>query len=301
LAVFDQEVTMTRDEKISLAYALTRRDFIAGAMLLGTAGMALRLEAALAVGGIDHVNIHVPDVQRSAEFYTKLFGVDVARAPNAKAQTANPASPSGVLWFIRLGRSFLAISPLPAGEGPGLDHFSFGIAGFNGEAVKSQLAGLNQQWPDSPSNNLWLKDPAGRVIQLNAPGDPSRVPGAGVGAVLVDPPGGVKRQPAFQPTRITLLAIAVRQMESSATYYRKLLGAENEQPQKGRFRVGNSVFALGPASGGDYFRVGVASFDSAAAVAKLKNLGVKADVTPDKNTVSFRDLDGIRVQIGGDS
>ena len=282
-------------------YALTRRDFILGAVLLGTAGTALRLEAASGVAGIDHVNIHVPDVQRSADFYTKLFGVDVARAPNAKAQTANPASPSGVLWFIRLGRSFLAISPMSAGEGPGLDHFSFGIAGFNGEAVKSQLAGLNQQWPDSPSNNLWLKDPGGRVIQLNAPGDPSRVPGAGVGAVPVEAPGGVKRQPVFQPARVTVLTIAVRQLEPSATYYRKLLGAENEQPQKGRFRVGNSVFELKPASSGDSFCVGVAGFGAAAAVAKLKSLGVKADVTRDESIVSFRDPDGIQVQIGSDS
>ncbi|PYS54497.1 MAG: hypothetical protein DMG13_07905 [Acidobacteria bacterium] len=295
------EVTMRRDEKISQAEALTRREFIAGAVLLGAAGTALHLEAALPVVGIDHVNIHVPDVQRSADFYIKLSGVEVSRAPNAKAQTANPASPSGVLWFIRLGRSNLAISPLPAGEGPGLDHFSFGITGFNGEAVKSQLAGLNQQWPDSPSNNLWLKDPVGRVIQLNAPGDPSRVPGAGVGAVLVEPVGGVTRQPAFQATRITLLTMAVRQLEPSATYYRNLLGAQNEQPQKGRFRVGESEFVLGPASAGDYFRIGVAGFDPAAAVTKLKSLGVKANVTRDKSAVSFRDLDGIQVQIGGDS
>src|SRR6266566_4970866 len=126
---------------------MKRRDFIAGALSIGAAGGALRLEAALPVSGLDHVNIRVPDARRAAEFYIKLFGVEVARAPNAKAQTANPASRSGVLWFIRLGRSFLPISPLPAGEGPGLDHFSFGIAGFNGEVVKSQLAGLNQQWP----------------------------------------------------------------------------------------------------------------------------------------------------------
>src|SRR5207249_7936722 len=190
---------------------MKRRDFIAGALSIGAAGGALRLEAALPVSGLDHVNIRVPDARRAAEFYIKLFGVEVSRAPNAKAQTANPASPSGVLWFIRLGRSNLAISPLPAGEGPGLDHFSFGITGFNGEAVKSQLAGLNQQWPDSPSNNLWLKDPVGRVIQLNAPGDPSRVPGAGVGAVRVEPVGGVMRLPDVQATRITLLKMYVRQ------------------------------------------------------------------------------------------
>src|SRR5436309_15597152 len=138
---------------------MKRRDFIAGAVSIGVAGGALRLEAALTVSGLDHVNIRVPDVRRAAEFYIKLFGVQVARAPTAKAQTANPASPSGELWFIRLGESFLAISPTGAQLKPGIDHFSFAIVGFSGDRVKSQLAGLNQQWPDSSSNNLWLQDP----------------------------------------------------------------------------------------------------------------------------------------------
>src|SRR5256712_924419 len=277
---------------------MKRRDFTAGGLWMGAAGGALRLEAALPVSGLDPVNIRVPDARRAADFYIKLFGVQVARAPNAKAQTANPASPSGVLWFIRLGRSFLAISPLPAGEGPGLDHFSFGIEGFNGEAVKSQLAGLNQQWPDSPSNNLWLKDPAGHVIQLNAAGDPSRVPGAGVGAVLVEPEGGAKRQPAFQAARVTQLSLAVPNLEPSASYYRKLLGDAAEARQKGRFRVGKSEFVLGPASGGESFRVGVVGFDPSAVASKLKNLGVNAAVARDKSAVWFRDPDGIKVEIG---
>src|SRR5437868_1040303 len=205
---------MRLDEKISQTHALTRREFIAGAVLLGAASTAPRLEAALPVGSIDHVNIRVPDVQRSADFYIKLFGPEVARA-------------------------------------------------------------------------------------LNAPGDLSRVPGAGVGAVLVEPPGGIKRQPAFQAIGITLLTVAVRQLEPSATYYRNLLGAQNERPQKGRFHVGEGAFVLGPASGGDYFRVGAAGFDPVAAVRKLKSLRVKADVTRDKSAVSFRDLHGIRVQDGG--
>ena len=67
---------------------MKRRDFIAGAVSIGVAGGALRLEAALPVSGLDHVNIRVPDVRRAAEFYIKLFGVQVARAPTAKAQTA---------------------------------------------------------------------------------------------------------------------------------------------------------------------------------------------------------------------
>src|SRR6201993_1630957 len=110
---------------------MTRREFITGALGIGVAAAALQLEAALPAAGVDHVNIRVPDVRRSADFYIKLFGVQVARAPNAKAQTANPASPSGELWFIRLGESFLAISPTGPQLKPGIDHFSFAIAGFS--------------------------------------------------------------------------------------------------------------------------------------------------------------------------
>jgi len=277
---------------------ITRREFIAGAVGVGVATAAPRLEAALPAVGLDHVNIRVPDARRSAEFYIKLFGVQVARAPNAKAQTANPASPSGELWFIRLGESFLAISLTGAQLKPGIDHFSFAISGFNGERVKSQLAGLNQQWPDSPSNNLWLRDPAGHVIQLNAAGDPSRVPGAGVGAVLVETEGGARRQPAFQAARVSQLVLAVPNLEPSGDYYRKLLGDAAEIREKGRFRVGQSEFVLGPASGGESFRVGVVGFDPAAVAGKLKNLGVSATITQNKSAVSFRDPDGIRVEIG---
>jgi len=278
---------------------LSRREFIAGALGIAVAGATPPLEAALPVTGLDHVNIRVPDVRRSAEFYINLFGLQVARAPNAKAQTANPASPSGELWFIRLGEGFLAISPTGAQLNPGIDHCCFAIAEFNGDRVKSQLAGLNQQWPDSPSNNLWLKDPAGHVIQLSAATDSSRVPGAGVGAVLVEPPGGARRQPAFQAARITQLTLTVQKLEPSADYYRKLLGAAAETRQKGRFRLGQSNLVLGPASGVESFRIGVVGFDPSAVISKLKGLHLNAAVERDKSVASFKDPDGIRVEIGG--
>ncbi len=282
-----------------MAQHISRRHFIAETLGMGVAGAAWRLQAALAVTGLDHVNIRVPDVRRSAEFYINLFGVQVARAPNAKAQTANPASPSGELWFVRLGEAFLAISPTGAQLKPGIDHFCFAIAEFNGDRVKSKLAGLNQQWPDSPSNNLWLKDPAGHVIQLSAAADSSRVPGSGVGAVLVEPTGGVQRQPAFQATRITQLTLAVPNLEPSANYYRKLLGDAAETRQKGQFRVGQSNFVLGPGSVVESLRVGIVGFDPSAVISKLKNLGVNTAVARDKSAVSFKDLDGVTVEVGG--
>jgi catechol 2,3-dioxygenase-like lactoylglutathione lyase family enzyme len=273
---------------------ITRRHFIAGSVLVGAAGTA-RGEVALPVAGLDHVNIRVPDVRRAAEFYTKLFGVEVSRSPRAGA---NPGSKPGELWFVRLGQSFLAISPMLPEEKPGIDHFCFAIEGFNGDAMKSKLAELSRQFSDAPASNLWAKDPAGHLIQMSAPASSSRVPGAGVGAILVEPAGGAKREPAFQPTRITELTLTVPKLEPSASYYRKLLGDDADKPRRGRFRVGQSYLVLGPAAGGESFRVGVTGFDHSVTASKLKNLGVAVDAR-DKISVSFRDSDGIRVHIGG--
>jgi catechol 2,3-dioxygenase-like lactoylglutathione lyase family enzyme len=275
------------------AFGFTRRDFLAGAVALGAAGTARGWAAALPVAGLDHVNIHVPDVRRSADFYTKLFGVEVARAPNA---AANPGSKPAELWFIRLDQSFLAISPASPQERPGIDHFCVAIQGFNGAAMKPRLTGFNQPWPDTPPGNLWVKDAGGYIVQMSAAADRLRVPGAGVGAVLVEPPGGAKREPAFQATRITQLVLAVSKLEPSVSFYRRLLG-EEAQKQKRRFLVGPSELVLGTLTGGESLRVGVAGFDPAAAAQKLKDLGA-AEVALDKTIVAFRDPDGIKAQIG---
>jgi len=92
---------MKRDKHVG--QALTRREAIAGALLLGAAHSARGEDALLPVAGLDHVNIRVQDVRRSAEFSAKLFGVDVSRAP---AAGANPGSKPSELWFVRLGQSF---------------------------------------------------------------------------------------------------------------------------------------------------------------------------------------------------
>jgi len=282
-----------------MKHTLTRRDFLAGTLLLSAAGAIHGWAAPLSATAIDHVNIHVPDVDRSAEFYTKLFGDVVARSPNAKAQTANPDSPSGVLWFVKTGENNLAISPTAPGQTAGLDHFCFAIRGFRGLDMKSEAAGLNRQWPDSPPSQVWLKDPDGNIIQLNGGADPSRVPGSGVGGVLVPPPGGVPRQPAFRAIRIARLTIAVPAPGSSAAYYRQLLGDDAEKAQQGVFRVGSSEFVLGPVSAGESFRVSVAGFRPDAVVGTLQTLGVSAQAAPNGSVVSFRDPDGIRVEISG--
>lgn len=71
------------DQTVPRAWAITRRDVIAGLVWLGAATAAHGWEAVLPVTGLDHVNIRTPDVRRAAEFYAKLFGMQVSRAENA--------------------------------------------------------------------------------------------------------------------------------------------------------------------------------------------------------------------------
>jgi glyoxylase I family protein len=159
------------DQTVLRAWAITRRDVIAGSVWLGVASEAHGWEAALPVTGLDHVNIRTPDVRRAAEFYAKLFGTQVSRAENA---FASAGSRRGELWFVRLGQSSLAISPAAPGEKPGIDHFCFGVEGFNRDAMKQKIAGFNLQIDrtDPPGNNLWTRDPDGHLIQFSAPQNP---------------------------------------------------------------------------------------------------------------------------------
>ena len=271
-----------------------RREWMAAALALATTVDLNAAEGAVPATALDHTNVHVPDVERSAAFYTKLFGRVVSRAPNAPAK---PGSARGVIWFVRLGENFLAISGAAPGEKPGIDHFCFALAGFDGKAMKPRLAGLNEPWPDLPPANLWVKDPDGNVIQLT-PGDRGPVPGAGVGAVLVETPDGAKREPALQAKGLTLLALPVANRKASESYYRKLLGDAAYNTKRKTFRIGQSEIALSPVSAGLQLRIAVIGFDAATASEKLRNLGINAKQGPDRNSVSFPDPDGIRVVIG---
>ena len=152
-------------------------------------------------------------------------------------------------------------------------------------------------WPDLPPTNLWLKDPEGYVIQLT-PGDKGPVPGAGVGAVLVEPANGAKRQPPFAAKAIAALTIPVANPDASAAYYRKLLGDNAAGSQSYRFRTGHSELVLGLRDTSVRIRIAIAGFDAAAAEAKLRALGIQATVLADKSAVVFDDLDGIAVEIG---
>ena len=111
---------VTRFEKGSIS----RRELIGGLALLAAGGTAAVAQEDIDFKGadIDHVSIHVADLQRSVDFYQKMFGFTVVSQDQAGG-------------IIRLGNTKVLVS-LNHGSPAGIvDHFAIGIPRFTREAA----------------------------------------------------------------------------------------------------------------------------------------------------------------------
>jgi catechol 2,3-dioxygenase-like lactoylglutathione lyase family enzyme len=149
---------------------LSRRDLVTGLSALAAAsaaGPALGQQAlaqaappAFRPANIDHVSILVTDLQRSAAFYNRMFGlVPLGEDAPHKILRLGPKPADG-----QRGKVILSLrQEPPAGM---VDHWAFRIEGFKAEDATAVLKdhGLN------PANTLefgfHVRDPDGVVVQM---------------------------------------------------------------------------------------------------------------------------------------
>jgi catechol 2,3-dioxygenase-like lactoylglutathione lyase family enzyme len=136
---------------------LTRRQLIQGLSMLLAAGASPAAAAAQTGGlhgaGIDHVSILVDDLQRSAAFYQRVFGI-------------TPLSEDKPNQILRLGAKQTIVSlrhEAPAGV---VDHFAIKVENFNREAVTQQLGALGLTPQQNVQFGFHIKDPDGVVVQV---------------------------------------------------------------------------------------------------------------------------------------
>jgi catechol 2,3-dioxygenase-like lactoylglutathione lyase family enzyme len=137
--------------------ALTRRELIQGLSALVVAAGSSRTAAAQAASlrgtGIDHVSILVDDLQRSAAFYERVFGLT----------TVSEDKPNQIL---RLGTNRTIVSLRHEGPSGVTDHFAISVENFNRDAVTERL----KQHGLTPAQNVQfgfhIKDPDGTVVQI---------------------------------------------------------------------------------------------------------------------------------------
>jgi catechol 2,3-dioxygenase-like lactoylglutathione lyase family enzyme len=136
---------------------LTRRQLIQGLSMLAATGMSPAADAAQAAGlqgtGIDHVSILVDDLQRSAAFYQRVFGM-------------NPLSEDKPNQILRLGLKRTTVSLRHEGPAGVVDHFAISVENFDREAVTRKLAGHGLTPQQNVQFGFHIKDPDGVVVQI---------------------------------------------------------------------------------------------------------------------------------------
>jgi glyoxylase I family protein len=139
--------------------SLDRRALVRGLALLAASGTAATAqeETDFKTANIDHVSVQVANLQRSVDFYNKMFGFTVV----------SEDKPQGI---VRVGNGRLLVSfnnQSPAGK---VDHFSIGIPRYNREAVTRYLQQRGATVLQGDLAGQHIKDPDGVNVQISSQG-----------------------------------------------------------------------------------------------------------------------------------
>jgi catechol 2,3-dioxygenase-like lactoylglutathione lyase family enzyme len=139
--------------------ALSRRDLVAAlAVMSATGASAFAAPAGFESSSLSHVAIVVGDLQRSVEFYRRVFGLSVT-SENAAAQ------------LVQMGIGKSQHLSIRRGDGPkGIDHFGIGIDRFNKDQVIADLKSRGAIPREDGGAGLHVLDPDGVKVQVSANG-----------------------------------------------------------------------------------------------------------------------------------
>ena len=114
-------------------------------------------EPAVLALGFEHIVLAVSDVEKSAAYYRKFFGMEVSRGKKPDR-----------IWF-QAARTKLGLQTAASGEMPKVDHVCIRVARFDRHAITGKLKELRAEI--APSNDeglLRFRDPHGIMMELKA-------------------------------------------------------------------------------------------------------------------------------------
>ena len=141
---------------------LTRRQLIEGlSALIAAASVpagAAAQASALQATGINHTSVLVTDLQRSIDFYGRIFGLKTVSEDKPNKIVRLGAGGSGV------GSTLVSLrQQAPAGT---IDHFAISVQGFNRDNVTQILKGHGLTPDNNVEYGFYVKDPDGAVVQI---------------------------------------------------------------------------------------------------------------------------------------
>lgn len=121
-------------------------------------------EAKIKTSGIDHVVLHVSDLERSRRFYLDVLGMTVAHESSGRA-------------FLWCGSQQVALFEVrggaPVKAGAELNHLALSVDSGTYEELKAYLEGRGIEVTGRPGNErcIYFDDPDGHRLQLVVPGE----------------------------------------------------------------------------------------------------------------------------------
>jgi catechol 2,3-dioxygenase-like lactoylglutathione lyase family enzyme len=285
----------------------TRRELIAALALLGLPRMTVAQTALLPLNtpGLDHLDVIVPDVEKTTRFYMGLFKTTLHAQPFQGGQR----------YFVLLGPldeqrevGYIAIGDA-RGRGTYIGHFCTSVvewrrdsdAIFADMAEQFRAAGLGE-FPGSTGFGGIFQDPDGIEIQFLPA--PDTLVTAAVPSDLV--PGG---QGLVTPLRVDNVLLYVSDLDNALAYYRILYGKESSSDASGAvFTFANGSRLLLQQTRYEYgvaqtriarYGIRVEPFDRAAVETGIAALGGTVIEAP-ADVLRLRDADGIELELVSD-
>jgi hypothetical protein len=109
--------------------------------------------------GLDHVLLHVTDIEKSLPYYRLVYGADIRMV-----KQSNPDR----LWLELAADTRLGLQKAPAGQPPRIDHYCIKAAPFDREAVAAGLRDIGLRVLPSPDEPAVLRfaDNYGITVEL---------------------------------------------------------------------------------------------------------------------------------------
>lgn len=286
----------------------SRREFIgalaAAAALPGPLPAFAQQGSVLPVNtpGLDHLDVIVPDVEKSARFYMGLFRTTLHAQPFQGGQRyfvlLGPLPENRTVGYLAIGDS--------RGRGTYIGHFCTSVADWRRDsaAVFAQLkekvsAARFGEFNAGGGIGGIFKDPDGIEIQFLP--SPDTLVTAAVPSTLVPPEQG-----AVTPLRVEHALLKVSNLDSALEFYRILYGKEARRTGDSavfEFRNGSRLllertsYAYGNAAARiARYGIRVREFDRAAVKQLIPTLGGTV-VADEGKVLRLRDVDGIELEL----
>jgi catechol 2,3-dioxygenase-like lactoylglutathione lyase family enzyme len=278
----------------------TRRAVLAGGLAAGVCAVATRataqpgsraaapeptaaqVAAALPLDtlGLEHIGTVVPDVTRSARFFSRVFN------PVLYKERDEP-----LRYYVTLDPGYIALGSRANEPRAFIDHDCALLERYDRAAMAKRL-----EAEGLPAGRFGvIPDPDGLGLQLlGAPG--------GLAGTTVPAGRLVEGEPLLRPRGLSFVVRYVADLERSVAFYRRFFGPETPEDGGGvAFRAAHTRWIVRTVPAGeapriDRFGVNVAHYDASAAVRGLESLGARV-VSNASERLHFRCPDGLGVEL----